>query len=37
LFAILLVVRDDGDREILFRLDVATQRVGREKGPRIRR
>jgi PKHD-type hydroxylase len=26
------LIRDDGDREMLFRLDVATQRVAREKG-----
>ena len=26
------LIRDDGDREMLFRLDVATQRVGLEKG-----
>ena len=28
------LIRDDGDREMLFRLDVATQRVGLEKGPK---
>ncbi len=28
------LVRDDGDREMLFRLDVATQRVATEKGPK---
>ena len=28
------LVRDDADRETLFRLDVATQRVGLEKGPK---
>jgi PKHD-type hydroxylase len=28
------LIRDDGDREMLFRLDVATQRVAREKGPK---
>lgn len=28
------LVRDDGDREMLFRLDVATQRVAVEKGPK---
>ena len=28
------LVRDDGDRETLFRLDVATQRVAVEKGPK---
>ena len=28
------LIRDDGDREMLFRLDVATQRVASEKGPK---
>lgn len=28
------LIRDDGDREMLFRLDVATQRVAAEKGPK---
>lgn len=28
------LVRDDGDREMLFRLDVATQRVAADKGPK---
>jgi len=28
------LIRDDGDREMLFRLDVATQRVATEKGPK---
>lgn len=28
------LIRDDGDREMLFRLDVATQRVVRDKGPK---
>lgn len=28
------LIRDDGDREMLFRLDVATQRVAADKGPR---
>ena len=28
------LVRDDADRETLFRLDVATQRVATEKGPK---
>lgn len=28
------LIRDDGDRETLFRLDVATQRVSSEKGPK---
>lgn len=28
------LVRDDADRETLFRLDIATQRVGLEKGPK---
>lgn len=28
------LVRDDADREILFRLDIATQRVASEKGPK---
>lgn len=28
------LIRDDGDREMLFRLDVTTQRVGLEKGPK---
>lgn len=28
------LIRDDGDRETLFRLDVATQRVNLEKGPK---
>lgn len=28
------LIRDDGDREMLFRLDVATQRVALEKGPK---
>lgn len=28
------LVRDDGDREMLFRLDVATQRVAVDKGPK---
>jgi len=28
------LVRDDADREMLFRLDIATQRVGLDKGPK---
>ena len=28
------LIRDDGDREMLFRLDVATQRVAADKGPK---